>query len=236
MRDAAATAPRSNRETISARTPSSYVASVVFQHRPHHVKDPIVAAAHVVTALQAIAARETDPLSSAVVSVTMFHAGDAYNVIPQGARIGGTLRSLSTEGLQSLRDRVDAVVHATALAHRCNASIAWSADAYPPTMNDPALWKWATEIAAPASTENEVRVIDPTMGGEDFAFYAQEIPSVFLALGQGAKSFAPEPGLNFDTTVTVHNGRFVLHEDLLRRGVALHAHLALSYLDRAASP
>ena len=84
MRDAAATAPRSNRETISARTPSSYVASVVFQHRPHHVKDPIVAAAHVVTALQAIAARETDPLSSAVVSVTMFHAGDAYNVIPQG--------------------------------------------------------------------------------------------------------------------------------------------------------
>ena len=111
MRDAAATAPRSNRETISARTPPSYVASVVFQHRPHHVKDPIVAAAHVVTALQAIAARETDPLSSAVVSVTMFHAGDAYNVIPQGARIGGTLRSLSTEGLQSLRDRVDAVVH-----------------------------------------------------------------------------------------------------------------------------
>ena len=63
-----------------------------------------MAAAHVVTALQAIAARETDPLSSAVVSVTMFHAGDAYNVIPQGARIGGTLRSLSTEGLRSLRD------------------------------------------------------------------------------------------------------------------------------------
>ena len=149
-----------------------------------------MAAAHVVTALQAIAARETDPLSSAVVSVTMFHAGDAYNVIPQGARIGGTLRSLSTEGLQSLRDRVDAVVHATALAHRCNASIAWSADAYPPTMNDPELWKWATEIAAPASTENEVRVIDPTMGGEDFAFYAQEIPSVFLALGP-----APSPSL-----------------------------------------
>ena len=234
MRGAAATAPRANRETISARTPPSSVASVVFRHRPHHVKDPIVAAAHVVTALQAIAARETDPLSSAVVSVTMFHAGDAYNVIPQGARIGGTLRSLSTEGLQSLRDRVDAVVHATALAHRCNASIAWSADAYPPTMNDPELWQWATEIAAPASTENAVRVIDPTMGGEDFAFYAQEIPSVFLALGQGSKAFSPEPGLEFDTTVTVHNGRFVLHEDLLRRGVALHAHLALSYLDRAA--
>ena len=72
------------------------------------------------------------------------------------------------------------------------------------------------------------------VGGEDVAVYAQEIPSVFVALGQGSKAFSPEPGLEFDTTVTVHNGRFVLHEDLLRRGVALHAHLALSYLDRAA--
>ena len=76
------------------------------------------------------------------------------------------------------------------------------------------------------------------MGGEDFSFIAQKVPSVFLALGQGATDFAPlgdegETVGPYDTTVTVHNGRFVLQEDLLRRGVALHAHLALSYLDRA---
>ncbi|KAK7231812.1 IAA-amino acid conjugate hydrolase [Aureococcus anophagefferens] len=203
--------------------------------RPHHVVDPIVAAAHVVTALQSIASRETDPLSSAVVSVTMFHAGDAYNVIPAGARVGGTIRSLSFDGLRRVKDRVDAVVLATAAAHRCNASVSWSPDAYPATVNDPELWEWSARVAAAASVEGEVRTIDPTMGGEDFSFIADEVPSTFLALGQGATDFETTdddgaPVGPFDTTVTVHNGRFVLHEDLLRRGVALHAHLALNYL------
>ena len=129
-----------------------------------------VAAAHVVTALQSIASRETDPLSSAVVSVTMFHAGDAYNVIPAGARVGGTIRSLSFDGLRRVKDRVDAVVLATAAAHRCNASVSWSPDAYPATVNDPELWEWSSRVAAAASVEGEVRTIDPTMGGEDFSF------------------------------------------------------------------
>ncbi|EGB12894.1 hypothetical protein AURANDRAFT_52138 [Aureococcus anophagefferens] len=205
------------------------------RRRPHRVVDPIVAAAHVVTALQSIASRETDPLSSAVVSVTMFHAGDAYNVIPAGARVGGTIRSLSFDGLRRVKDRVDAVVLATAAAHRCNASVSWSPDAYPATVNDPELWEWSARVAAAASVEGEVRTIDPTMGGEDFSFIADEVPSTFLALGQGATDFETTdddgaPVGPFDTTVTVHNGRFVLHEDLLRRGVALHAHLALNYL------
>lgn len=199
--------------------------------------DPIVAASHVVAALQTIASRETDPLDAAVVSVTMFHAGDAYNVIPEGARVGGTIRSLSWPGLQTLRSRVDAVIAATAAAHRCNVTVEWSADAYPPTANDPELWNWALGVAGDASTEGAVRVINPTMGGEDFSFIAERVPSVFLALGQGAEDFAPigddgAPLGPFDTTVTVHNGRFVLHEDLLRRGTALHAHLALAYLDK----
>ena len=110
-------------------------------------------------------------------------------------------------------------------------------DPYPPTVNDADLWRWATRVAAAASSEGAVREIAPTMGGEDFSFIAQEVPSVFLALGQGATDFAPSgddgaPLGPFDTTVTVHNGRFVLHEDLLRRGTALHAHLALQFLDR----
>lgn len=77
-----------------------------------------------------------------------------------------------------------------------------------------------------------VRVIDPTMGGEDFSFLAKEVPSVFLALGQGQNdwSLVADDGTEFgplDTTVTVHNRRFVLNEGVLQRGVALHAHLAL---------
>jgi IAA-amino acid hydrolase len=96
---------------------------------PHLALDPIVAASHVVTQLQSIAARETSPLDAAVVSVTKFRAGDAYNVIPDGASIGGTLRSLTLDGLQRLRDRVATVVDSVTSAHQCNASISWSADA-----------------------------------------------------------------------------------------------------------
>ena len=100
---------------------------------PHAVVDPIVASAAVITALQSIAARETSPLDSAVVSVTMVHAGDAYNVIPSGAQICGTIRSLTDSGLQRLRTRVAEVVENVASGHRCNVTVSWSPDAYPPT-------------------------------------------------------------------------------------------------------
>lgn len=199
---------------------------------PHMVKDPIVAAAHVVSSLQSIASRETSPLDSAVVSVTMFNAGSAYNVIPDGASIGGTIRSLTQSGLLTLKDRVAKIVELAAAAHRCNASISWSPDAYPPTVNDPDLYKWVEEVAADASITGKIEPIQPTMGGEDFSFIAQQVPSVFLLLGQGDKHFTlPEdPEQEYDTTVTVHNSRFVLNENVLQRGVALHAHLAIRWL------
>ncbi|KAJ8608256.1 hypothetical protein CTAYLR_007273 [Chrysophaeum taylorii] len=199
---------------------------------PHLVKDPIVAAAHVVTSLQTIAARETNPLDAAVVSCTMVRAGDAYNVIPAGATVGGTIRSLTFEGLQILRDRVASVVQLAAAAHRCNASISWSPDAYPPTNNDPALFEWVRTVAADASSTGNVEIIKPTMGGEDFSFIAERVPSVFLALGQGQRNWRLPDGPDnlLDTTVTVHSPNFVLNEDVLQRGVSLHSHLALRWL------
>lgn len=227
---------------------------------PHTVKDPIVAASHMVTSLQSIASRETSPLDAAVVSVTMFHAGSAYNVIPAGAAIGGTIRSLTIEGLQRLKSRVADVVQLAAAAHRCNVSVSWSADAYPPTVNDPALFDWVKSVAAEASTTGRVELVEPTMGGEvrrpffpqpalaqDFSFIAQEVPAVFLMLGQGDPHWAlpDDPAHVFDTTVGVHNPAFVLNENVsrsryhrvsspppqvLQRGVALHAHLAMQWL------
>jgi len=202
---------------------------------PHHVIDPIVTAAQVVSGIQSITSRETSPLVPAVVSVTMLRAGDAYNVIPDGATVAGTLRSLSKVQLERLRSRLSDVVHAVANAHQCNATISWSPDAYPPTVNDPSLLSWVEDIAAEASSEGKVKIIEPTMGGEDFSFIAQEVPSVFLALGQGEAAWTgvAEDGSEFgplDTRVTVHNSKFVLNEGVLRRGMALHAHLALQRL------
>ena len=202
---------------------------------PHMTVDPIVAAAHVVSSLQTITARETSPLDAAVVSVTRIHAGDAYNIIPDSAQVGGTIRSLTEAGLTRLRDRVDAVVQAAALAQRCNVTVDWKPDSYPPVENDGPLYDWVSQVAKAASIENVVRVVEPTMGGEDFAFISQLIPSVFVNLGSGKSDWPipadlDTPG-NLDTTVTVHSPRFVLNEDVLQRGVALHAHLALQYLN-----
>ena len=206
---------------------------------PHMTLDPIVAAAHVVASLQPIASRETNPLDAAVVSVTKIHAGDAYNIIPDSAHIGGTIRSLTNEGLKRLRDRVTQVVHSAAQAQRCNATVEWKPDAYPPVDNDPALYEWLTNVAKDASIENFVRLVEPTMGGEDFAFLSREIPSVFVNLGSGSKEWPlpadlvdiGQPTPLLDTTVTVHSPRFILNEDVLQRGVALHAHLALQFLN-----
>ena len=115
--------------------------------------------------------------------------------------------------------------------------MSWSADAYPPTVNDPALWAWAQGVVPEASSEGQLRTMDATMGGEDFSFIANEVPSLFLALGQGDPAWTglldPRTGDAWgplDTTVTVHNARFVLHEGVLQTGVALHAHLALQQL------
>jgi metal-dependent amidase/aminoacylase/carboxypeptidase family protein len=72
---------------------------------PHFAIDPIVAGAAMVSAIQQIASRNTDPLEAAVISVTKFHAGASYNVIPEGALIGGTMRSLTMEGLERLKNR-----------------------------------------------------------------------------------------------------------------------------------
>lgn len=77
---------------------------------PHTVVDPVVAAAGVVRAVQTIVSREVDPLESAVVSVTKFHAGEAFNVIPDEALLGGTIRSLSVEGMQRLMKRFEEIV------------------------------------------------------------------------------------------------------------------------------
>mmetsp|Transcript_24655 Transcript_24655/g.79702 ORF Transcript_24655/g.79702 Transcript_24655/m.79702 type:complete len:496 (+) Transcript_24655:35-1522(+) len=210
---------------------------------PHMTVDPIVAAAHVVSSLQILAARETSPLDAAVVSVTRIHAGDAYNIIPDSAQVGGTIRSLTEAGLARLRDRVDAVVRSAAQAHLCNATIDWKPDSYPPVDNDPDLFTWLTDVAADASVERRVRLVEPTMGGEDFAFISKTIPSVFVNLGSGDSEWPlpadlvdddhekKEPPHLLDTTVTVHSPRFVLNENVLQRGVALHAHLALQFLN-----
>mmetsp|Transcript_18326 Transcript_18326/g.39843 ORF Transcript_18326/g.39843 Transcript_18326/m.39843 type:complete len:543 (-) Transcript_18326:254-1882(-) len=200
---------------------------------PHLTIDPIVATSSLVSNLQSIVSRTISPLESGVISVTAISAGDAFNVIPASATLKGTIRALSTDMLMSLRDRVGHMAQTTASLHGCNATIAYSPDFYPPTVNDPELHEWSTGVGALVSHEGKVRDIVPTMGGEDFAFLAEVVPSTFFFVGQGSggdeRYHVPR------TDYGLHHPSFALDEEVLPIGVELHANLALRSLKKLVS-
>ena len=201
---------------------------------PHLTIDPIVAASALVGNLQTIVSRTVSPLESGVISVTQMSAGDAFNVIPAEAMLRGTIRALSNERLIDLRTRVEDMLHATATVHGCTATIKFSPDYYPPTLNNEALFEWSKDVGALVSREGIMRDIEPTMGGEDFAFLAQEVPSTFFLVGQGsggntnAKYHVPR------TDFGLHHPSFALDEEVMPVGAELHVNVALRALKRLA--
>jgi amidohydrolase len=192
---------------------------------PHLTVDPIVTASAIVMNLQTIVSRNTSPLEAAVCSITQFDAGSgAFNVIPEAATLKGTIRSLSTDTLLKLRDKVQYIVETTAQTYGCNVTIEYSPDFYPVTVNDPWLYESVSrDIGALISKEGYVRETEPTMGAEDFSFIAESIPSTFFFLGQGS-------GQNPPTSYGVHHPHFALDENVLPTGVELHVNLAVRAL------
>ena len=193
---------------------------------PQYTIDPVIAAAKIVTELQTIVSRETDPLDSAVVSVTAVHGGQASNVIPEVVEMKGTLRSLTMDGLQVLQQRVREIVTHVGTANRCEATVEFPGHDYPPTVNDGQLWNKTREIAGQLLGNDNVHEVPPVMGGEDFAYYTERVPGCFVGLGvrneeQGA-------------TYMVHHPMFKADEDALPIGTALHVNFALESLEELA--
>jgi hippurate hydrolase len=152
---------------------------------PHLAIDPIVAAAQVVNGLQTIASRNTHPLESAVVSITQIHGGDTWNVIPETVVLRGTTRSFSPE----IRDRMEPSIRriADGVCRSCGAEMELHYERrYPPTLNAAE----ETEIAAAAATaivgeSNVQRMLLPSMGAEDFAFFLEKKPGAYIWIGNG---------------------------------------------------
>lgn len=195
---------------------------------PHLTQDPVVAAASAITALQTLVSRETSPFASAVVSITKVWAGgEAYNVIPDEAYFGGTMRASTDQDIQRLRLRVEALVAAQAQGLRCSAEVDWMEEThpyYPPLVNDDKTTEFLAETAAELLGQGAVvRDIEPTMAGEDFAFIARAVPSSFAFVGIRNESAGSVHGL--------HTAQYRLDESALKVGAALHAALALRYLE-----
>ncbi|HSF95127.1 MAG TPA: M20 aminoacylase family protein [Thermohalobaculum sp.] len=154
--------------------------------RPQATRDPIVATAHLVTALQTIVSRVVDPLQPAVLSVTAFNAGSTFNVIPDQAVLMGTIRTFD-EGVSALIiAEMDRICAQTAAAFGVSVEIDRGDVAYPPTVNDPAEADFTESVMREvAGDANVTRGHPPTMAGEDFAYFAREAPGAFVLIGNG---------------------------------------------------
>ncbi|EER93137.1 hypothetical protein BDA96_01G022800 [Sorghum bicolor] len=194
---------------------------------PQLVVDPIVAASSAVLSLQQLVAREIDPLQGAVVSVTFIRGGEAFNVIPESVTLGGTCRSMTTEGLSYLMKRIREVVQGQAAVGRCTAVVDFMEEKmkpYPATVNDEAVYGHAKAVAESMIGEANVRLCPQFMAAEDFGFYSQRIPAAFFSVGVR----------NAETGKIhhVHSPHLDIDEAALPIGAALHAAVAIEYLNK----
>ena len=170
--------------------------------KPHICIDPIVAGAQIVSALQAIVGRSIDPIDSAVVSVTRFHAGTtADNIIPQTAVLGGTVRTLKDETRVAIARRFHDVVEGVARALGVAVEIDFE-EGYPVVINHAAQTEYAAAVARSIAGPDRVSTdLDPTMGGEDFSYMLRARPGSFFFIGNGDTAGLHHPEYDFDDRV-----------------------------------
>ncbi len=166
--------------------------------KPHQCIDTVLVGAHIITALQSVVARNVDPLEAGVVSICMFHAGQAGNVIPGRAKLTGTARSLVPHVRDLLEKRVVDVTEATAAMFGARAEVVYRRD-YPVTRNHERQAAFAAAVAAEVCGQDRVNTaVAPVMGGEDFSFMLEARPGAFIFMGNGDSAGLHHPAYDFN--------------------------------------
>ncbi len=166
--------------------------------KPHATVDPVLVGAHMVQALQSVVSRNVDPLKSAVVSVTTFHAGDAFNVIASRASITGTARALEPVVRDLVERRMSEIVQNVAAAFGASAQFTYLRN-YPVTVNDPDATEHAAEAARAVAGALAVDAAHPPMmGGEDFSFMLEKRPGAMIFIGNGDSAGLHHPAYDFN--------------------------------------
>jgi hippurate hydrolase len=182
---------------------------------PHLAADAVVIAAQVVTTLQTVVSREIDPVEPAVLTVGEIGAGTAFNIIPEKARLGGTVRTLNPDLRERMPGRIEALARGVAKGMRGDANLDYTFS-YPVTVNEEAAADRVLEVAEDLfGVESVLELPNPSMGAEDFAFYLEKVPGAFIWLGIG------------EEVSGLHTPKFAFDEKVLPRGSALLAALAL---------
>jgi len=166
--------------------------------RPHLGIDTVLVGAQIINAIQSVVARNVDPLKSAVVSICMFRAGNADNVIPQTVQLRGTARSLAADVRDLLEKRLHVVVESTAAAHGAKAKLTYKRG-YPVLVNHEDQTEFAASIASQIAGPDKVDTsLPPMMGAEDFSYMLNARPGAFIWIGNGDSAGLHHPSYNFN--------------------------------------
>jgi amidohydrolase len=188
---------------------------------PHLGLDPVVTACEAVLNLQQFVSREMDPTDSAVVTIGKIHAGTATNVIPDEAVIEGTARTLNEAARKRIRDSIERRCTGIADANDCDLRFDWI-EGYPPTVNAPAMADYVARIAKQTlGPDRYYPVPRPSMGGEDFAYYLEQIPGCFFLVGVEPPDRQTYPPL--------HSDRYDFTDDSLAVGMRMFVELVRNF-------
>jgi amidohydrolase len=189
---------------------------------PHQTADSIAIGAQVVTNLQHVVSRNTDPLDNVVVSVTRFVGGTTHNVIPGSVELEGTVRTLDEEVRKKVPETMERIIKGVTEAHGASYSLEYQRG-YRPVVNDEEVTRVVEEAAREIFGEAALEMMRPIMGGEDFSAYQQVAQGTFLFIGAGNE----KKGI----TAPHHHPRFTVDEDALEDGVKMHVNTVFRLLE-----
>ncbi len=199
---------------------------------PHNGIDPVPVACQMVQAFQSIISRNKKPVDAGVISVTMIHAGEATNVIPDSCELQGTVRTFTLEVLEMIEQRMKQVAEHICAAHGAQCEFEFERN-YPPTINHARETEFARQVMAGIVGAENVVDQEPTMGGEDFSYMLQARPGcyAFIANGDGAHREMGHGG----GPCMLHNPSYDFNDDLIPLGATFWVRLAESWLAKGAA-
>jgi amidohydrolase len=194
---------------------------------PHNGIDPVPVACQMVQAFQTIITRNKRPIDAAVISVTMIHAGEATNVVPDHAVVQGTVRTFTIEMLDMIERRMQEISQHTAAAFGATVEFQFKRN-YPPTINHKAEVAVLREVMKDVVGEENTLVFEPTMGAEDFSYFLQEVPGAYFMIGNGDGNHRTAGhGLG---PCTLHNPNYDFNDELIGPGGSLWVRLVERWL------
>jgi amidohydrolase len=194
---------------------------------PHNGIDPIPAACQMVQAFQSIITRNKRPSDEGVISVTMMHAGEATNVVPDTCELQGTVRTFTLEVLDLIERRMREIAEATCQAFGASCEFSFARN-YPPTVNHEQETEFARRLLIDLAGAGNVLEFEPTMGAEDFSYFLQQKPGCYFVIGNGEG--AHRLGGHGGGPCMLHNPSYDFNDELIPLGGTMWVKLAEAWL------